>query len=179
MGFWEEINKPAHLAFQPKVSKSDANALILCGLQGKTMSVSGDVIRIEKKGMLSAKREKTFPMRNISSVEIKEPGSVLSGYIQLSIAGGAARNSSLTLTGGTFDAAGDENSVVFGGKDNYQIALKIKAHIEEQTKHASNPPPVIKESIPDLIKKLSELKDSGILSDEEFQQKKRELLERM
>ena len=183
MGFWDELTKQrGPLADKPKETlKSDSGArvdeLTLHGLQGKTMSVVGDAVRIEKKTVLTAKREKTFPLRNISSVEVKKPGT-LSGFIQLSIAGGATRNSSFTLTGGAFDAAQDENSVVFTGQDNYEIALRIKAYIEE----GNNPQKSTAggtETIPDQIKKLSELKDSGILSDEEFQQKKKELLARM
>ena len=34
-------------------------------------------------------------------------------------------------------------------------------------------------SIPDEIKKLSDLKDQGILSDEEFEAKKKDLLDKM
>lgn len=39
--------------------------------------------------------------------------------------------------------------------------------------------PVVEESVPDQIAKLADLRDQGILSDEEFEEKKRDLLDRM
>lgn len=104
--------------------------LVLHGNQGKTLFVAGGVVRIEKQGgMLTGKREKTIPIRNITSVEVKQPGAFV-GFIQFSIAGGRARDSSYTMTGGSFDAVQDENSVVFKGQEPYEMALKIKAYIE-------------------------------------------------
>lgn len=45
---------------------------------------------------------------------------------------------------------------------------------------ATNPPSTMDNSaIPDQIRKLSELKDAGVLTDEEFQKKKSELLDRL
>jgi hypothetical protein len=131
--------------------------LVLQGLQGKTVSVSGDSIKFEKKGFLSAKREKTLPIRNVMSVEVKKPGAIASGFLQFSIAGGKARDSSFTLTGGAFDAAKDENSIVFTGGDKYETALKIKAYVEE-------------------CRKLKALMDEGIITAEAFEKKKKQLL---
>ena len=150
--------------------------LVLQGLQGKTVSVSGDSIKFKKKGFLSAKREKTLPIRNVTSVEVKKPGAIASGFLQFSIAGGKARDSSFTLTGGAFDAAKDENSIVFTGGDKYETALKIKAYVEEwaageQTK-GSGPAP----SAVDEIRKLKALMDEGIITAEAFEKKKQQLL---
>src|SRR5262245_51870867 len=46
--------------------------LVLHGNQGKTLYVSGDTIRIEKHGLLAAKREKTILIRSVTSVEGEE-----------------------------------------------------------------------------------------------------------
>ena len=153
-----------------------AQMLELRGLQGKTVSVDGATIRMVKAAWgLASQREKSLPIRNISSVEVKMPGAVMSGFIQFSIAGGAARNSSLTLSGGSFDAAQDENSVVFVGQSAYQIALKIKEYIETYQERASSSGSPV--SAADEIVKLKALMDQGIITPEEFAIKKRRFIE--
>jgi hypothetical protein len=103
----------------------------LRGNQGKTMVVEGSNVKIIKKATwFSSKREKTFAIRNITSVEVKEPGRVFVGFIQLSIGGGKALDSSYTFSGGAIDAVKDENSVIFKDKASYEMALKIKEYIE-------------------------------------------------
>ena len=153
-----------------------AQMLELRGLQGKTVSVDGATIRMVKAAWgLASQREKSLPIRNISSVEVKMPGAVMSGFIQFSIAGGAARNSSLTLTGGSFDAAQDENSVVFVGQSAYQIALKIKEYVATYQQRTSAPSSPV--SAADEIVKLKALMDQGIITPEEFAIKKRRFIE--
>jgi hypothetical protein len=152
--------------------------LILQGREGKTLLVSGDVVRIEKQGGLFAtKREKTITIRNITSVEVKKPGA-WAGFIQFSIAGGLARDSSYTFTGGSFDAVRDENSVVFATPEQYVTALEIKAYIEEwQAKAARlSTAPASQPSVADEIRKLKALVDEGILNNDEFEKKKKQLL---
>ena len=149
--------------------------IVLKGLQGKTLLVSGDSARIEKVGWLGGKREKTLPIRSITSVEVKRPGA-FSGFIQFSIAGGKALDSTYTLTGGAFDAAKDENSVVFVGTENYEIALTIKSYVEtwaskHETRSALSGPPVAEE-----IRQLKTLLDEGLLTADEFAQKKKQIL---
>lgn len=106
------------------------------------------------------KREKTLPIRNISSVEVKKPGSITSGFIQFSIAGGAVRDSSFTLTGGAFDAAKDENSVLFIGTESYEIAIKIKEYVENY-REAPSSATGSNSSSADEILKLKNLMDQG------------------
>jgi hypothetical protein len=103
--------------------------ITLKGKQGKTVIVAGDVVRIVKEGFFAGRNERTLPIRNISSVEVKKPGG-FTGFVQFSIAGGAVRDRSYTMTGGAFDAVQDENSVLFTGDAEYQLALRIKNYIE-------------------------------------------------
>ena len=138
--------------------------LMLIGKQGKTLNVSGDVIRIEKRGMLTGTREKTILIRNITSVEVKKPGGFV-GFIQFSIAGGKSRDSSYTLSGGAIDAVNDENSVVFNGNENYEIAMKVKAYVEAWSasrQQAQSHP--VGESAADEIRKFKGLLDDGLLT---------------
>ena len=150
--------------------------LTLKGRQGKTVVVEGSTVTISKKGSLFAsKREKAIPIRNITSVEVKKPGALTAGFIQFSIAGGAARDSSFKVTGGAFDAASDENSVLFADKEAYEVALEIKKYVENHTEGAPAAAPA-ELSAADEIVKLKSLLDQGILSAEEFEAKKRQLL---
>lgn len=143
------------------------------GLQGKSLTLEDKAVRIVKKRKLfSSKREKTFPIRNISSVEVKKPGLATAGYIQLSIAGGQSLNSSYKLTGGTFDAAQDENSVVFTGSKSYEAALEIKSYIESYSEVIS----AKETSEADELIKFKKLLDDGVISQEEFETKKKQLI---
>ena len=146
------------------------------GRQGKSVIVEGTTVKILKKGsILAAERNKTIPIRNITSVEVKKPGAMFVGFIQFSIAGGKARDSSFTLSGGAYDAVQDENSIVFSDQEAYQKALEIKEYVEnfseprDQGNATSN-------SVADEILKLKSLLDQGILTQSEFDEKKKQLL---
>ena len=103
---------------------------ILKGRQGKTVVLEGQTVKLIKKGgFFAARREKTLPIRNITSVEVKKPGAFVVGFIQFSIAGGFARDSSFTVTGGALGAVQDENSVVFADRKSYETALAIKEYV--------------------------------------------------
>jgi hypothetical protein len=150
--------------------------LILKGKQGKTLRVSGDVIHIDKSGLFTGTRSKTIAISKVSSVEVKKPGAFV-GFIQFSISGGKARDSSFTATGGAFDAVQDENSVVFNGNDQYQLALRIKDYVEscsssEHSALGANSGL----SAADEIRQLKSLLDDGLITQEEFELKKRQLL---
>jgi hypothetical protein len=153
----------------------------------KTLTVAGGVITIvtvgEKelfdgfKEVSHRRREKTILIRNVTSVEVKKSGGLFgAGFIQFSIAGGIARDSSYTLTGGSWSAAGDENSVMLGSSDElYERALKIKAYVEAWSPNGEQPPqPAV--SAADEIRKMKVLLDEGLLTDEEFTLKKKQLL---
>ena len=150
--------------------------IVLKGLSRKTVSVSQDAITIAKAGIFTSRREKTLLIRNISSVEVKKPGFV-SGFIQFSIAGGKALDSSFKWTGGAYDAVSDENSVLFTGDQNYKIALRIKEYVESwsSSREERNTTPASGSSA-DEIRKLKSLLDEGLLTREEFDHMKRGLL---
>ncbi len=146
--------------------------LTLKCLQGKTVIVDGSSVKIFKKaGRFSSERDKVIPIRNITSVEVKEPGFI-AGHVKFSIAGGP-RNASYLILGGVELARADENSVVFRGTESYDIALKMKKYIEEYKEES---PSVANVSAADEILKLKALMDDGIITLEEFNAKKKLLL---
>jgi hypothetical protein len=150
--------------------------LVLEGSQGKRVIVEGDVVRIEKQGMFSGRRDKTLPIRNITSVEVKQPGLFV-GFIQFSIAGGKARDSSFTVSGGAYDAVLDENSVVFKGTSKYEVALQIKEYVDNWAPvRDATVTPAPDASVADEIRKLKTLVDDGLITPAQFEHQKRRLL---
>lgn len=118
---------------------------------------------------------RTIPLSSIQAVDYREAkktffGCTL-GVLQFVIPGSAANNNTFAAT------ARDSNSLNFEPQYNEQ-ALKIKQHID---KYIANPPAqtatVIQQtSAADELKKFKELLDCGIISQEEFDAKKKQLL---
>lgn len=154
--------------------------LVLVGYgKKKTISVNGNMVIIQRKGSLFAsERQKSIPINNICGVEVKKPDAFINGYIQIQIPGQISGNSSFSVSGGAYNAVTDENAVVFIGKGNYEIALKIKSYIENYSYRQNVPAHSAQQnnSISDKLKQLKLLCDDGVISEAEFQQKKEQLL---
>lgn len=145
----------------------------LNGVNGQ-IELYQDQIIIKRKGVISKlsqgffKGDKTIYLTQISSIQVKPGSMITNGYIQFSLSGG---NES---TKGIMKATKDENTVMFAKKDN-DLVNKIKAEIE-QIKNLSQQHPKAEVSAADEIRKYKQLFDDGIISEEEFNLKKRELL---
>ena len=119
--------------------------------------------------------EKTLYAEDISSVEFKEAQKFCIGYIRFSVLYGGERRKSVS------DAAQDPNSVAIGLVERNEQAAEIKAYIDKMLantrkgKHSSNT--IIQStSAADELKKFNELLDLGIITQEEFDAKKKSLL---
>lgn len=148
---------------------------ILVKWPGKTIvSIEKDSITISRKGVLNflnhgLKGSKTIPFRSITAVQLKKPGAT-NGYIQFSILGGNENRR------GGFEAAKDENTIMFTSKYWKQMK-ELKIFIEQQQRQQLNPNSQNTDtSIADEISKFKELLDSDIITQEEFDIKKKELL---
>lgn len=116
------------------------------------------------------KGAKTIPFRSITAIELKQADS-MSGYLQFSLLGGNESR------GGLFAAIKDENSWVFADKeDNNALAEEIKVYIEKQIENSQNTPAQTGVSSADELTKLAQLRDQGVLSEEEFQAAKEKVL---
>ena len=129
--------------------------------------------RVEiKRNKLFAAGSKTIPFSSIQSVQFKEAGNLLNGFIQFGVLGGLeARN-------GIFDAASDENSVVFSADKNAR-AKEIRDYIEKiirKQNSSQSPPPVPPVSVADELLKFKQLLDMGAISQSEFDAQKKKLL---
>lgn len=147
------------------------------------VSFTGTSVLIRRKGLLGAMRQisgigrgnKDVPLSAVTGVRI-EPGSLMNKpFFQLIHSG------DVQVQGGANDVGNDDNSVFFSKKsmpDFERLAQLILAALSE----TKSPPltwalPV--EDLTDTLKKLASLRDSGVLTEEEFSAKKAEILSRM
>lgn len=146
----------------------------LKGVNGQ-LELYEDKIVIKGKGALSKmtqgffKGDKTIYINQISGIQVKPGASLTNGYIQITVPGGFESKR------GLFDATQDENTVMFTKKDN-ELVNQIKSKIEELMSQQRTGYKIDQLSPADEIKKYKELLDDGIITQEEFEQKKKQLL---
>ncbi|TPM28717.1 DUF4429 domain-containing protein [Mesorhizobium sp. B2-3-5] len=142
---------------------------------GGAIDVQADRLVIKREGVLSfmthgLKGDKTIPFTSITAVQFKSAGALTNGYIQFSVQGGVENRN------GLFAATSDENSVIFKAAQQ-PIFAKLRELVEgkiSSLKTAATPAPI---SAADEIEKLASLRERGILSEQEFQQRKKAVLE--
>jgi hypothetical protein len=145
--------------------------------KGASVELSSDQIIIRRRGVLSALSvglagEKFINIADISSIQLKEGNFITSGFIHFGYRGGFDR------VNGLFDAAKDENSVMFEKRQTSDF-LRLKKAIEdrraeiirEQKSHTQ-----VSMSVADEIAKFAKLRDQGLLTSAEFEMKKKQLL---
>ncbi|HGF8083188.1 hypothetical protein EGW69_13660 [Enterococcus faecium] len=141
---------------------------------GKTIiKLNNESLTICRKGLLNLsnmglKGDKTISFRNISAIQLKKPG-LTNGYIQFTILGGRESRA------GIFAATKDENTVMFSRK-YYTDMLNLKKFIEHQQKSIFDNTSSVQISPADEVLKLKDLLDKNIITLEEFELKKKELL---
>ncbi len=146
----------------------------LKGINGQ-LELYEDKIIIKRKGALSKmtqgffKGDKTIYINQITGIQVK-PGTLwTNGYIQITVPGGIESKK------GLLDAIHDENSVVFTGENN-ELVNQIKSKIEELMSRQRTGSIINQLSPTDEIRKYKELLDDGVITQEEFEQKKKQLL---
>jgi hypothetical protein len=148
--------------------------MVAKGVSGQ-LELLEDRIRLKREGVLSFmthgfKGDKEILIERISAIQFKNAGPVLSGYIQFSFLG------SQEAKGGLFDATKDENTVVFTWKEQEKFQ-NIKQEIEKRmSPHKTKPQQSSPSSNLDELERLASFRDKGILTEEEFQTKKRQIL---
>lgn len=133
------------------------------------LTSTGVIIKRGMRGALlgAGRGDKTIPYSSITAVQFKKAG-MLSGYLQLTLHGGIEQK------GGTMGAMQDENTVSFNSGKSKDFA-RAKELIEEKIMQASQG--VVAVSSMDELEKLADLKEKGILTEDEFNVKKRQLLD--
>ena len=133
------------------------------------LTENGVIIKRGLKGFLlgggKIRGDKTIPYASIVAVQFKKAG-MMAGYLQLTLKGGSEAK------GGLFQSATDENTLNFhSGKNKIFIEAKelLEKRIDGDTqKVASNL---------DELEKLATLKEKGVITQKEFNTKKKSLLE--
>ena len=146
------------------------------GVNGQ-ITVYEDKVVIERGGVLGFMTQglagaKTIPMASIMSVQFKEGNMLTNGFIQFGVLGGREGR------GGIFNATQDENTVMVKASANNE-ARQIKEYIEGIILNRSkNEGTVIQQvSLAEELKKFKELLDMGAISQDEFEAKKKQILE--
>lgn len=155
------------------VPQAHADGVVLSakGVNGQ-IDLFRDKIVIRRKGFRAfmtqgLKGEKDIYLSRISSVQYKKPGLVTNGYLQFTFSGGKETK------GGLFDATRDENTVMFTKAQQAAFgALKERIETGLNTPAAQ---PVTSSGLDDL-EKLASLRDKGIITAEDFETKKRQIL---
>lgn len=135
---------------------SDKGIVIIRGLKG--FFLGGGMIR----------GNKSIPYESIAAVQFKEVG-LTAGYIQFTLIGGSEAK------GGLLQAVRDENSISFNTKRTSAKFTEAKSLVEERIHARSNLQR--KNEGADDLEKYAELRDKGVLTEDEFQAKKRKILE--
>jgi len=146
--------------------------------EGKKISLYQNKVVIGgKKGMMgvlmAGGAEQTIRVRDIRAVEFKNAGSVINGYIQFSTGSSAKSGGGGILA--VVDAGDEPNTVHFAKKaqDDFDT---LKDKVEEMMDSLDNQGSVTAPTSADELKKYGDLLKEGLISQEEFDQKKKEIL---
>ena len=141
------------------------NKVVFTSTQSTSTVVTGLVF-----GTSMTQGEKTIYYKDAIGVQYK-PSSIADGYIQVETAAGGVSSSSSQYSG--------ENSIQFSGKEKNEEAEVIVAFIRKQIEDIKNAPAggVVQQLSPaEELKKFKDLLDLGVISQEEFDAKKKQLL---
>ena len=140
------------------------------------LELAGDKVIIRRRGvanMLASglNGERMINISTLTGIQMKPGGLFSPGYILFWYAG------SKPFVGGIFAATQDPDAFIFGQELNEQVA-EFKAKVEKimQDYRQTVPAVTVQENLADELRKLAELKQQGILSEEEFDAAKRKLL---
>lgn len=147
------------------------------GINGQ-VSFDGTTVKITREGFVArsthGRSEKALPLKSIGAVQWKPATSLVNGFIQFSVSGESSKKS--VGFGKYQDATKDENSVVFR-KSQLEAFEAVHAAIQEAQSNGS--PAASAPDVTEQLARLGQLRDAGVLTEEEFAAKKAELLERL
>lgn len=139
-----------------------------------TITVTDDYVSIEQKGIMNTLNRgitgsKTFMFKNMSGLQYKKSG-MTTGYLQLILVG------SMESKGGVMSAVKDENTILFAKKEEHLI-LELKEYIEYKMSHIDKPHEnTYDHLLYNELKDLKSLLDDGIITQSEFNEKKKQIL---
>lgn len=148
------------------------------GVNGQ-ISFDGATVVITREGFLArsthGRSEKSLPVKSIGAVQIKPASALVNGHIQFSVSGESSKKS--IGFGKSQDAAKDENAVIFTKKQ--APAFEALRDAVRAAQAGGGVPAPAAPDVASQIQQLGQLRDQGLLTDEEFDAKKAELLGRL
>ena len=145
---------------------------------GADLEVYEDKIVIKRKGLLSAatmRADKTIFIKSIGSINLKSPGFIGGGILDF---GTGNSNETINIIGsGLLTQFGDNSFVYF--KKSHPEVLKAKEYIEKRMAELKSATPAVQVqqlSPADELRKFKQLLDDGIITQSEFDEKKKQLL---
>ena len=135
----------------------------------KHMQVGSLLTNIARGGALAGKK---INYSDLTSVQFREPAGLTVGFIQFAYPG------CVESKGGITDMLNDENSIPVQPSD-IMLARQIVEYIEQRKAELKQPQAttiIQQNSTADEIKKFKELLDCGVITQEEFDAKKKQLL---
>jgi Domain of unknown function (DUF4429)/Protein of unknown function (DUF2510)/Short C-terminal domain len=169
---WTEHFAPGGQAPNPALTA--AGGTVEVKGQNGTIVFDADFVTITRTGFFAratvGKGEKRIPVASITAIQWK-PAGLVNGFIQFTLGGGNEARSKFGHQ--TTDAAKDENSVVFV-KKQMPAFQALREQIEDVIAQRGRPASVapVASGPLDQLKQLSELRDAGIVTEEEFTAKK-------
>lgn len=151
------------------------------GYMGGVVRFDGQFVEIQRKGLnrlTVGKGVKRIHISQISAVQLKPAGALVNGFIEFTLPGGNERRSQFGSQ--TASAVNHENSVIFTRKQQPAFDA-LRQAVEEAIAHLHTPAGTqpADTSATDQLRQLAELRDAGIITPEEFEAKKAELLGRI
>lgn len=140
------------------------------GSNGTVVVTPTKVVLKYGKFLGSGKGEKEIRIKSITGVQLKKPG-LLAGYIQFAFSGSSDQKGR-----STFDAAKDENTIMCANKKQYEGFIAAKELIDKYLDESNDAKAVAPLSDAEEIQKYAHLRDQGIITEEEFTAKKKQLL---
>ena len=167
------LNEVEKILTNQKLENPEGIIKIAKGFNGQLELYDHKII-IKRKGAWAFvtqgfKGDKEILLNHISSIQLKKV-DVTKGYIQFGFIGG------LEAKRGVSQAVEDENTILFEDhqeKDFLEIKEMIESKMLEIQGKGSNK--TVKTDLNE-IEKLAELRDKGIITEEEFQAKKKQIL---
>ena len=143
------------------------------------ITIDGDWLTIDRKGFRRARHltgDRRIPLASITAVQLQYARVFTDGFIRFTVAG----SGSAEFRGGLQNAMRDENAVTYRRRHAKGFNI-IRAAVEQyiSTHHAGTRSGASEPDIPEQIKKLGELRDQKLITDEEFEAKKAQLLDRL
>lgn len=148
-----------------------------------TITAYEDRIIISRKGFMAImaqgfKGDRTFYYKDISGIEYKKPG-MINGYFKVVVPGTLSANAGVGMFGTSQQSLADDNTVVLRMFRNvpaesqklYDIVMKKIAEIRDSENTSAST-----YSQADEISKFKSLLDNGAITQEEYDNKKRQLL---